>query len=60
VPRVIELFQLFVKGNFRAAYDFVAEDTQDYYFHAPMEALAFDSFKITSIQFLNRDLKKPR
>jgi hypothetical protein len=55
---VTELFQLFVKDNFRAAYDFVAEDTQDYYFHAPMEAFTFDSFKVTSIQFLNKDLTK--
>lgn len=42
-------FQDFVDGKFRAALDYVAQDTQDYYFAAPKAEMK--KFKIESIEY---------
>jgi hypothetical protein len=47
--RVTEFFQYHVDGNFRKAYDMVAEDTKDYYFAT--QKVLFKSFKIESINY---------
>jgi len=47
--RVTEFMQLHVDGNFRKAYDMVAEDTKEDYFNAGKARLV--SFKINDIQF---------
>lgn len=47
--RVTEFFQAHVDGNYRKAFEVVAEDTKDYYFET--EKIRFKSFKITDISF---------
>ena len=47
--RVNEFFQAHVDGNFRKAYEIVANDTKDYYFAS--QKVRFKSFKIDSIQY---------
>lgn len=47
--RVTEFFQYHVDGNFRKAYDLVAEDTKDYYFAA--QKFQFKSFRIDGVKF---------
>jgi hypothetical protein len=47
--RVNEFFQCHVDGNFRKAYELVAEDTKDYYFAALKVRLK--SFSITGIKY---------
>ncbi len=54
--RVTEFFQYHVEGNFRKAYNMVAEDTQEYYFAALK--MQFESFRITGVRFLNDDCTK--
>jgi hypothetical protein len=54
--RVTEFFQYHVDGNFRKAYNMVAEDTQDYYFAALK--MKFEAFRITGIRFVNDDCTK--
>ena len=49
--RVTEFFQDHVDGNFRKAYDLVAEDTKDYYFGA--QKFQFKSFHIDGIKFFD-------
>jgi hypothetical protein len=49
--RVSEFFQFHVEGNFRKAYNMVAEDTQDYYFAALK--MKFEAFRITGVRFTN-------
>jgi hypothetical protein len=47
--RVTEFFNYHVDGNFRKAYDLVAEDTKDQYFGA--QKIQYKSFKIDSVKF---------
>jgi len=47
--RVSEFLQYHVEGNFRKAYDLVAEDTKDYYFAANKIRLV--DFKITQVDY---------
>jgi len=47
--RATEFLQAHVDGNFRKAYDFVAEDTKDYYFGA--QKTRYNSFKIDEIRY---------
>jgi hypothetical protein len=47
--RVNEFFQYHVVGNYRKAFDLVAEDTKDYYFAT--QKVLFKSFKILSIRY---------
>jgi len=47
--RVNEFFQYHVDGNFRKAYEMVAEDTKDYYFAT--QKVRFKSFKIENIKY---------
>jgi len=47
--RVNEFFQYHVDGNFRKAFEMVAEDTKDYYFES--QKVLFKSFKIESISY---------
>jgi len=47
--RVTEFLQYHVEGNFRKAYDLVAEDTKDYYFGA--QKTKYNSFKIDEIRY---------
>lgn len=47
--RVTEFFQYHVDGNFRKAYDLVADDTKDQYFAA--QKTRFKSFKIDYIRY---------
>ncbi len=53
--RVNEFFGYHVTGDFRKAYDLVAEDTKEYYFAA--EKHRFISFKIVSITYLDNFTK---
>jgi len=47
--RVNEFFQYHVDGNFRKAYELVAEDTKDYYFAT--QKVQFKSFTVDSVKF---------
>src|SRR6266404_6170559 len=47
--RVTEFFNYHVEGNFRKAYDLVADDTKDQYFGA--QKIQYKSFKIDSVKF---------
>jgi hypothetical protein len=47
--RVTEFMQLHVDGNFRKAYDMVAEDTKESYFNSGKARLR--AFKINDVQF---------
>ncbi len=47
--RVTEFFQYHVDGNFRKAFELVAEDTKDYYFAT--EKIRFKTFKILDISY---------
>ncbi len=47
--RVTEFFQDHVDGNFRKAFDLVAEDTKDYYFST--QKTRYKSFKINDIKY---------
>ena len=47
--RVTEFLQYHVEGNFRKAYDMVAEDTKEYYFNTGKVQL--HGFKINSVSF---------
>jgi len=47
--RVNQFFQYHVDGNFRKAYEMVAEDTKDFYFAAMK--IQFRSFQITGIRY---------
>ncbi len=47
--RVTEFFQYHVDGNFRKAFELVAEDTKDYYFAT--EKIRFKAFKIIDIKY---------
>jgi hypothetical protein len=47
--RVTEFYQDHVEGNFRKAFDMVADDTKDYYFGA--SKTQFKSFKIEKIEY---------
>jgi len=53
--RVNDFFQCHVDGNFRKAYEMVAEDTKDYYF-AVMK-IRLKSFQLTSVKYSD-DFKK--
>jgi hypothetical protein len=47
--RVTQFFQYHVEGNFRKAYEMVAEDTKDFYFAAMK--IQFKSFQITGVKY---------
>jgi hypothetical protein len=47
--RATQFFQFIAAGNFRKAYDLVAEDTKDMFFNAPKERI--DSFKLRKIEY---------
>jgi hypothetical protein len=51
--RVTEFLQDHVDGNFRKAFDYVADDTKDYYFGAPKTQ--YKSFHIDKIDFLDNN-----
>jgi hypothetical protein len=53
--RVTEFLQYHVDGNFRKAYDMVAEDTKDHYFNAGKAQLL--GFKIDDIKFTDNFTK---
>src|SRR5258708_22179699 len=53
--RVNEFFQFHVDGNFRKAYELVADDSKDYYFAA--QKVQFKSFKIDKIDYLDNFTK---
>jgi hypothetical protein len=54
--RVTEFFQYHVDGNFRKAYEIVAEETKDYYFAA--QKVRFEGFRITGVRFVNDECTK--
>ena len=53
--RVTEFLQYHVDGNFRKAYDMVAEDTKDYYFG--MGKVQLQGFKIDDVKFTDNFTK---